>query len=80
MKYETLAPGAEATLGTRRIRSVPVNHIVPAVGYLVHGSGGSLAFSGDTTVNDSFWQAVNACDDLKHVIIETSFLDAHAGT
>ncbi|MBI3575081.1 MAG: 3',5'-cyclic-nucleotide phosphodiesterase [Gammaproteobacteria bacterium] len=78
MKYATLAPGAEATLGTRRIRSVPVNHVVPAVGYLVRGSGGSLAFSGDTTVNDSFWQALNACDDLKHVIIETSFLDAQA--
>ncbi|HLD14454.1 MAG TPA: 3',5'-cyclic-nucleotide phosphodiesterase [Burkholderiales bacterium] len=78
MKYATLAPGVETTLGKRRIRSVPVNHVVPAVGYLVHGPGGSLAFSGDTTVNDSFWQAVNACDDLKHVIIETSFPDSQA--
>lgn len=78
MKYATLAVGAEARLGKRRIRSVSVNHVVPAVGYLVHGPSGSLAFSGDTTVNDSFWQALNACDDLKHVIVETSFLDAQA--
>jgi ribonuclease BN (tRNA processing enzyme) len=75
MVYETLAPGAEYTLGARRLRSIPVNHIVPAVGYLVRGPTGSLAFSGDTTTTDELWRMLNACEDLKHVIIETSFLD-----
>jgi ribonuclease BN (tRNA processing enzyme) len=51
---------------------------VPAVGYLVSATGGSIAFSGDMTVNDGFWAALNACADLKHVIVETSFLDADA--
>lgn len=74
-----LAPGTEVALGRRRIRSVPVTHAVPAVGYLVRGPGGSIAFSGDMTVNDDFWAALNACADLKHVIVETSFLDADAG-
>jgi ribonuclease BN (tRNA processing enzyme) len=78
MTYATLAPGTDVVLGNRRVRSVPVNHVVPAVGYLVRGPGGSLAFSGDTTVNDGFWQALNACNDLKHVIIETSFPDVEA--
>lgn len=78
MEYATLAPGAEAAFGARRVRSVPVNHVVPAVGFIVSGAGGSLAFSGDTGVNDGFWQALNACADLKHVIIEASFLDADA--
>lgn len=75
MRYETLAEGAECRLGERRLRSVPVTHAVPAVGYLVHGPTGSLAFSGDTTTTDAFWRVLNACDDLRHVIIETSFLD-----
>jgi ribonuclease BN (tRNA processing enzyme) len=75
MRYETLAVGAECTLGARRVRSVAVNHIVPAVGYLVRGPGGSFAFSGDTTTTDEFWNVLNACDDLRHVVIETSFLD-----
>ncbi len=76
LTYQPLAVGSEAMLGRRRLRSVPVKHTVPAVGYLVSGPGGSLAFSGDMTVNDGFWQALNACPDLKHVIVETSFLDA----
>ncbi len=75
MKYETLTPGSEWLSGTRRLRSVPVSHIVPAVGYLLRGPRGSLAFSGDTTTTDEFWRVLNACDDLKHVIVEASFLD-----
>lgn len=75
MIYEAFAPGAVYTLGTSRLRSIPVNHIVPAVGYLVHGPTGSLAFSGDTTVTDEFWRVLNQCENLRHVIIETSFLD-----
>ncbi len=37
---------------------------------------GGLAFSGDATITDEFWKALNATENLKHVIIETSFLDA----
>lgn len=78
LDYEELPPGTEVTLGARRLRGIPVNHVVPALGYLVSGPNGSLAFSGDTTVNDSFWRALNECRDLRHVVIETSFSDAHA--
>ncbi|MDP2708088.1 MAG: 3',5'-cyclic-nucleotide phosphodiesterase, partial [Burkholderiales bacterium] len=43
--------------------------------YLAQGPEGSLAFSGDTTVTDIFWKVLNATGDLRHVIIETSFMD-----
>jgi ribonuclease BN (tRNA processing enzyme) len=76
MTYQTLPVGNALLLNHRTLRSIPVNHAVPAVGYLVTGPGGSLAFSGDTTVTDEFWRTLNSIDDLKHVIIETSFLDA----
>lgn len=75
MYYETVVPGTEYVIGTRRLRAIPMTHAVPAVGYLVRGPSGSIAFSGDTTTTDEFWRVCNACDDLKHVIIETSFLD-----
>lgn len=75
MRYETLPVGGERSMGARRLRSVPMNHTVPAVGYLLSGPNGSLAFSGDTTTSDEFWRVLNACDNLKHVIVETSFLD-----
>jgi ribonuclease BN (tRNA processing enzyme) len=75
MTYRTLPVGGEIALAGRRIRSLPVTHVVPAVGYLVSGNGGSFAFSGDTTVTDAFWTALNGCTDLAHVVVETSFLD-----
>lgn len=78
MTYQALPPGSELTLNRRRIRSIPVNHVVPAVGYLLSGARGSLAFSGDTTTTEEFWKVLNATGDLRHVIIETSFVDADA--
>ncbi|MEK7759541.1 MAG: 3',5'-cyclic-nucleotide phosphodiesterase, partial [Pseudomonadota bacterium] len=59
----------------RRLRSIPVSHSIPAVGYLLGNGQASLAFSGDTSSTDVFWQVLNACADLRHVIIETSFTD-----
>ena len=75
MTFETLPAGGEVALNGRTLRSIPVNHVVPAVGYIARGANGSLAFSGDTTVTDEFWKVLNATEDLRRVIIETSFMD-----
>jgi 3',5'-cyclic-nucleotide phosphodiesterase len=75
LRFETLAPGENITLGDRRLRSIPVNHTVPAVGYLLGSGRASFAFSGDTSSTEAYWQALNACADLRHAVIETSFLD-----
>jgi ribonuclease BN (tRNA processing enzyme) len=74
--YDAMPAGVEVALGRRRIRSVPVTHAVPAVGYLVGSDDGSIAFSGDTTETVDFWHVLNECADLRHVIVETSFADA----
>lgn len=76
LRFEPLAAGAERVLDSRRIRSIPVEHTVPAVGYLLGGAQASLAFSGDTTETNQFWQTLNACPNLAQVIVETSFSDA----
>ena len=76
MAYHVLSAGGEITLNRRRVRSIPVTHAVPAVGYLLSDAKGSLAFSGDTTTTEEFWKVLSATGDLRHVIIETSFLDA----
>jgi len=76
LRYEVFAPHEERVLGGCRIRSIPVTHVVPAVGFLLQGPTGSLAFSGDTSATEEFWRALNACTDLRHLIIETSFVDA----
>lgn len=75
LRFETLAPGETITLGGRQLRSISVNHTVPAVAYLLGNGRASFGFSGDTCSTDAYWQALNACTDLRHVVIETSFMD-----
>ncbi len=74
--FREMPPGSTVELNGRRFRSVDVNHTVPAVAYIISGNNGSFAFSGDTSTTDAFWEAVNRCDDVRHVVIETTFTDA----
>jgi len=75
LRYVPMNPGETVSLNGRVFRSIPVTHSIPAVGYLVDSGEASFAFSGDTTSTEQFWQEVNACANLKHVVIETSFMD-----
>jgi hypothetical protein len=51
-------------------------HSVPSLGYTVKNSGGVFAVSGDTRSNQTLWPVLNACDDLRVLVIEVSFSDA----
>jgi ribonuclease BN (tRNA processing enzyme) len=70
MVYRELRWGAVEIKG-RRFTPIPANHTVPAVGYVVSSARACLIYSGDTSVNDGLWQAVNAARNLKYLIIET---------
>lgn len=76
LRFEPLAPGETRTVGERRFRPLPAHHVVPACAYQLAAPGGSLVFSGDTTHCPAFVEAVNAIDDLRHLVIETSFENA----
>jgi cAMP phosphodiesterase len=73
LRYQVMEPGSVCTLGSRRIQMVPVNHIVPGVGYCVESAGRVLAFTGDTTTNDTFWAALNAYANIEVLIAECAF-------
>jgi len=73
MCYDALEPSAVCELDGRRFEMIPVNHIVPTVGYRVSDAHGSFAYSGDTTTNDSLWAALNAHDTLDVLIVEVAF-------
>ncbi|ABE50395.1 3',5'-cyclic-nucleotide phosphodiesterase [Methylobacillus flagellatus] len=76
LQYAPITVGDEAEIAGRRIVALPANHSVPAVGYLLGSGSGSLAFTGDTTSCDEFWQVLNQAGNLRHLIIEVSFTDA----
>lgn len=73
MQYEVMQPGEIVEIDQRKIEMIKVNHIVAGVGYRVESGTGSFAFSGDTTTNDTFWQALNKHDKLDLLIVESAF-------
>lgn len=74
MTYQEMLPGAKTIIGDRTIEMIPVNHIVPAVGYRVEtGAGRAFAFSGDTATNDTFWECLNRYEKLSLLIVEAAF-------
>lgn len=70
--------GHAVVLGARRITPLPVRHAVPAVAYRLDSGDASLVFSGDTTYSAAFWDALNDIENLRHLIMETTFLNDNA--
>ena len=79
MTYHPIAVGDLVDLGGRCIRALPASHVVAALGYELIGSSGSLAFTGDTCVNEEFWLWVNRIEKLRYLIIETAFCNKDQG-
>jgi len=70
ISFETINSGADYSVSDYRIRAIPVNHTVPAVGYRVcHGST-TLLYTGDTGPTEEIWQYASGVDVL---IVEVSF-------
>jgi ribonuclease BN (tRNA processing enzyme) len=73
IRYEAFQPGETRTITGRTFESIPVNHIVPTVAYRVSDDSAAIAYSGDTTTNDTLWEALNAHDKLDLLLIEVAF-------
>lgn len=73
LQYQLMAAGTALQLGQREIEMIPVKHIVPGVGYRVSAAGKAFAFSGDTSSNDTLWEALNRHEALDLLIVECAF-------
>ncbi len=75
MRYEMMVPGQVVEVAGMQFEMIPVNHVVPSVGYRVETGNKVFAFSGDTSSNDTFWQVLNQYDALDLLIVEAAFPD-----
>ena len=75
LRWNVTSPGDTTTIGQRDFYAVDVMHSVPSLGFTVQNSGGVFAVSGDTKTNETLWPVLNACDDLRVLVIEVSFPD-----
>lgn len=66
-------PDDGVTLAGLHFTALPALHGIPACGYRVAQGNTTLAFSGDTSDCDGFWEAVLADSALTAVIVECSY-------
>jgi len=72
LRFEPLQVGEVHEVCGQRLRVLPAQHNVPAVGYAVETPSGHWAFTGDTCSNPAFWRCINELP-LAMLVIETAF-------
>ncbi len=75
LRYQVTSPGDTVRIGERDFFAIDVSHSVPSLGFTVRNSQGAFAVSGDTKTNATLWPVLNACEDLRLLVIEVSFPD-----
>lgn len=73
MKYEPFTVGEEFSVRHLKLKSVPVNHKVSTVGFVVSDGRMKFAVSGDTAETDEFWATLNREADLSALLVECAF-------
>ncbi len=77
LRFRPIAIGETVELNGRKITALPTKHAIPCIGYRVDSGEASWVYSGDTTLHEEFWQALNRIPNLKHLLIETTFRNAN---
>ncbi len=68
-----LQVGREQLLCGLGVTPIAVNHLGPAVGFLIRDGDTAVLMSGDTYETDDLWRAARERHDLKAAFIEASF-------
>ena len=76
MRFHELQHEVPVEIGGVRFTPVPVDHVVPTIGFLIEGGGGSLLWSSDTGPTRRLWEVANRARDLRAVCLDTSFDDS----
>lgn len=73
LQFQAMAPDETLLLDDVLFQMIEVSHTVPAVAYRIEHDGKSIAFSGDTSSNDTLWDRLNAYPGLDILIVESAF-------
>jgi cAMP phosphodiesterase len=73
LQLKSFRAGSTFQVGPYTVRSVPVSHPVESCGFIISNGKTSLAMSGDTGPTDKLWKALNQTENLKALLLETSF-------
>ncbi|BAL25962.1 cAMP phosphodiesterase [Azoarcus sp. KH32C] len=79
LRLQPLKVGESVRLDGRSITALPALHSVPAVAYCLDSGDRQLVYTGDTAYSPDLIAAINRCERLSHLIIETAFPDEQHG-
>jgi len=73
VKFRPLVPEEEYRAGDLRVIPVPVDHSVPAAGFIVHDGTSGFVYSGDTGPTEALWKAAKMIRGIRAVLVECAF-------
>jgi ribonuclease BN (tRNA processing enzyme) len=71
--YRALVPEREHRVGELRVIAIPVDHTVPAAGFIVHDGTSGFVYSGDTGPTEALWKAARTVPGIRAVLLECAF-------
>lgn len=77
LRFVPIELGTTVVLNGRRFTPMPTRHSVPCIGYHVDNGTSSWVYSGDTTFCKEFWDALSCIENLRYLLIETTFLNSN---
>jgi ribonuclease BN (tRNA processing enzyme) len=73
LAYASMPLGKPVSIAGLKVKAIPMNHPVPAVGFLVDDGTSSILYSADTGPNEGLWKEAKKAKNLKAIIVDTSF-------
>ncbi len=71
--YRPFAAMRPVKVGALTVKAVPMNHPVPAVGFLVSDGKSSFLYTADTGPHEAIWKEAAKARNLRGIIVDTSF-------
>jgi cAMP phosphodiesterase len=73
LAYAPMPLGKTVSIAGLKVKTIPMNHPVPAVGFLVNDGKTSFLYSADTGPNEKLWKEAAKAKNLNAIIVDTSF-------
>jgi len=78
ISFHELPVDSPVTIAGVEVVAIPIDHVLPAYGYLLSEPGCTVVVATDTRATELIWERAAAADDLAGVLIEVSFPEAQA--
>jgi ribonuclease BN (tRNA processing enzyme) len=78
VKLEPINPFHPICLENLCVQAVPLNHVVPTVGYMIDDGAAAIAIVTDTAPSDAIWELCNRTPNLKAIFLEVTFPESMA--